>query len=154
MLLDTASAAKVEAEDTETDKKMLIAIISEGLEPISLVAEKFGRTPFIIIYDTEKNTFESFRNPYLNILGGAGIQTSQFIIEKNVASVITTEIGLNPLRLLKSAGVEVYSCPKKQVKEVVKEFVEGKLPTIQQEPFRNFGRKRGGRKRRNRNKNS
>ena len=132
---------------------MLIAIASEGLDTDSLVAEKFGRTPYIIFYDTEKNTFESLRNPYANIFGGAGIQTSQFIIEKNVIAVITTEIGINPLRLMESAGVEVYSCSKMQIKEVVNQFVEGKLSIIKQDSSQQVGREGRGRKRRNRNKN-
>ncbi len=133
---------------------MLIAITSEGLAPSSLVAEKFGKAPFIIIYDTDTNTFEPLRNPYANLVGGAGIQTSQFIIERNVGILIASEIGLNPLRLLNSANVEVYSCFKKQVKEVVKEFVEGKLSSIKNESFQNFGRKGWGRKRRDRNNKS
>ena len=128
---------------------MLIAIASEGLDPDSLVAEKFGRTPFIIFYDTEKNTFESLRNPYANLFGGAGIQTSQLIIEKNAAAVITTDISLNPLRLLKSADVKVYSCPRKQVLEAAKEFMEEKLLAVEQESKLNFGRRRCGKKRRN-----
>ncbi len=130
---------------------MLIAITSEGMDPDSLVTEKFGRTPFIIIYDTEKSTFESLRNPYTKIFGGAGIQTSQFIIEKNVAAVITIEIGIPPFRLIESAGVEVYSCSKMQVKEVADQFVEGKLSIINQDEFRKVGKEGRGRKRRNRN---
>ena len=132
---------------------MLIAITSEGLAPSSLVAEKFGKTPFIIIYDTDTNTFESLRNPYAILFGGAGIQTAQFIIGKNVAAVITIDISLNPLRLLKSANVEVYSCFKTQVKEVVKEFVEGKLSIVKEVSIQYFGIKIHGRRKRNRNKN-
>ncbi len=125
---------------------MLIAITSDGLEPTSLVAEKFGRTPFLIFYETQKNTFEPLRNPYANLFGGAGIQTSQLIIEKNVDAVITIEIGLNPLRLLKSANVKVYSCSKKQVTDVVKDFMDNKLTIIGQELIMNHGRKRHMRK--------
>jgi predicted Fe-Mo cluster-binding NifX family protein len=131
---------------------MLIAIASEGLDPNSLVADKFGRTPYIIFYDIEKNTFESLRNPYANIFGGAGIQTAQFIIEKNAIAVITTEIGINPLRLMESAGVEVYSCSKKQIKEVAHQFVEGKLSIIRQDSSQQVSKEVRGRKRRNRNK--
>lgn len=132
---------------------MLVAITSEGLDSSSLVAEKFGRTPFIIFYDTEKNTFESFRNPYVNLFGGAGIQTSQLVIEKNAGAVITIDIGLNPLRLLKSADVKVYSCSRKKVMAVVKEFMEEILPEVELESNMNFGRKRHGKKGRNWNKN-
>ena len=130
---------------------MLIAITSESMDLNSSVAEKFGRTPFIIFYDTEKNTFEFLRNPYANIFGEAGIQTAQFMIEKNAGAVITTEIGIHPLRLLESANVKVYSCAKEQVEEIVNQFVEGKLPIVQHESSQKVVS--GGRKRRNRDKN-
>ena len=132
---------------------MLIAITSESMGLNSSVAEKFGRTPFVVFYDTEKNTFEFLRNPYANIFGGAGIQTAQFMIEKNAGAVITTEIGIHPLRLLESADVKVYSCAKKQVEEIVNQFVEGKLPIVQHGYSQKVSRGVIGRKRRNRNKN-
>jgi len=133
---------------------MLIAITSEGLDPGSFVAEKFGRTPFIIFYDTDKNTLESLRNPYINSFGGAGVQTAQFIIGKNAEAVITIDIGLGPLRLLNSAEIEVYACRKMSIKEAANEFVEKKLWIIKQESFKNFVRNEWGGKRRNRNRNS
>ncbi|MFA6978617.1 MAG: NifB/NifX family molybdenum-iron cluster-binding protein [Ignavibacteriaceae bacterium] len=122
---------------------MLIAITSESMDLNSFVAEKFGRTPFVIFYDTEKNTFEFLRNPYANIFGGAGIQTAQFMIEKNAGAVITIEIGVHPLRLLESANVKVYSCAKKQVEEIVNQFVKGKLLIIKHESSKEIGRKEG-----------
>ena len=131
---------------------MLIAIASEGMELDSLVAEKFGRTPYIIFYDTEKNTFESLRNPYANVFGGAGIQTAQFIIEKNVVAVIISEIGIHPLRVLESAGVNVYTSLRIHVKETVDQFVEGKLSLIRQDLSQQVGREGRGRRRKNRNK--
>jgi len=130
---------------------MLIAITSESMDLNSSVAEKFGRTPFIIFYDTEKNTFEFLRNPYANIFGEAGIQTAQFMIEKNAGAVITPEIGIHPLRLLESANVKVYSCAKEQVEEIVNQFVEGRLSIVEHESFQKVGRR--GRTRRNRDKN-
>jgi predicted Fe-Mo cluster-binding NifX family protein len=132
---------------------MIIAIASEGLDPGSLVAEKFGRADFITFYDTEKNTFEFLRNPYANLCGGAGIQTSQFVIENNVAAVIAIDIGLNPFRLLRSADVEIYSCSKIRVEEVVNEFVEGKLSITKQELFHELDKHGCGRQRRNRKRN-
>lgn len=125
---------------------MLIAITSEGMELNSLVAEKFGRTPFIIFYDNEKNTFESIRNPYANSLGGAGIQTSQILIEKNASAVITIEIGLNLILLLQSANIKVYSCSRKKVIEVIKDYNEGKLSECLKGTKINFSRKRHRRK--------
>jgi len=115
-----------------------------------MVAEKFGRAPFIFLFNTEENSSEFLRNPYADLFGGAGIQTAQFIIEKNVSAVITVDIGPNPLRFLQSTNVKVYACLRKQIQEVLKEFLEEKLPEVEQEAIIGIGRKRH--KRRNRNR--
>ncbi len=112
---------------------MLIAITSEGSEPSSLVANIFGKAPFIIIYDHGKNKFESFHNPYSKLLGGAGIQISQLIIEKNVEALITCDVGLNTFRLLQSADIKVFLCQKKPVIEIVKDYFENKLHEYKQQ---------------------
>jgi len=130
---------------------MLIAVTSEGLDPSSLVAEKFGSAPFIIFYNIEETVFESLRNPYSNLLGSAGIQTAQLIIEKNTNVVIAINIGINPHRLLRSANVKVYSCTKIQVQKAIKEFIEGKLSVVKQESLQYFG-KAARQRRRHRNK--
>ncbi len=127
---------------------MVIAIMSEGPDTDSSAAEKFGRAPFLILYNRDENTFESLRNPYVNVYGGAGIQTSQLIIENNVNYVITTEIGINALRFLNCGGIEVYGCTKRQIKEIVKGFNEEKLQVIKQSSLQSFERKRKRRKRR------
>lgn len=121
---------------------MLIAITSEGPELNSLVAEKFGKSPFIIFFDTGNNTSESLCNPYANLFDGAGIQTAQFIIEHNSSLVITVEIGSNPLRFLNSTGIKVYSCSKKEVRLVVQEFLEEKLSEVEQGSTVNLSRRR------------
>lgn len=133
---------------------MLIAIPSEGIEPISLVAEKFGRTPFIIFYDVERDSFESLRNPYANIFGGAGIQIAQLIIERNVEAVISFDIGISSLRILKSANIEVYSCKKIKVQEAVNEFKNGKLQKVEFVFTAKFGNRMMKKKRKNWNKNN
>ena len=133
---------------------MLIAIPSEGLELSSLVAEKFGRTPFIIFYDSERVSFESLRNPYANIFGGAGIQTAQLIIERNSAAVISIDIGVSSLRLLKSANIEVYSCNKIKVQEAVNEFNKGKLQKVDFVLAPKFGNRMKKRKRKNWNRDN
>lgn len=131
---------------------MLIAITAESPDTDSMVAEKFGRAPFIIIYDTVKNTSEYLHNPFVNLYGGAGIQTSQFIIENNVEAVITKDIGPNPLRFLKSADIKVYLCAGGKIIDVIKDFIQMNLIEVKQESMVNtVGRRQKG-KRRNRHR--
>ncbi|MBU2492960.1 MAG: NifB/NifX family molybdenum-iron cluster-binding protein [Bacteroidetes bacterium] len=131
---------------------MLIAITAESPDTDSKIAEKFGRAPFIIIYDTVNNTSEYLHNPFINLYGGAGIQTSQFIIENNVEAVITKDIGPNPLRFLKSADIKVYLCTGGKIIDAIKDFIQMNLIEVKQESMVNtVGRRQKG-KRRNRHR--
>jgi predicted Fe-Mo cluster-binding NifX family protein len=111
---------------------MLIAITSEGESPDSLVAEKLGRTPFLAFYDTANNAFEFLRNPYINTCGGAGIQIAQLIIENNATAVITSYIGKHSFRILKAADIEIYSCSRKKISEIIDDYEENKLIPAEQ----------------------
>ena len=109
---------------------MLVAVTSEGYDLSSQLAERFTRSPFIIFKNTEDESFESLRNPYSEICGGAGIQTAQLVIEKNANAVIACEIGLNSFRLLQSAKVKIYSCAKIKIEDALTEFRSGKLQEL------------------------
>jgi predicted Fe-Mo cluster-binding NifX family protein len=107
------------------------------------ISEVFGGCSHYYIYDTENKTEEILSNPYFIELGGAGIQSSHFLIDLNVDVLITKKIGINPLRFLISANVKVYKCNAVDVNEVIKLFDEGQLTELKSvnEKF-SFGRKR------------
>jgi len=133
---------------------MLIAITSDGQDLNSPVAEKFGKSPFIIFYETENNSFQSIPNPYLNIFGGAGIQTAQFIIEKNVTAVITSKVESNAFHFLNTAGIKIYYCSKEKVIDIVNKFNDRKLQIIKDGNNEKVSKKGGERERRRyRNRN-
>ena len=132
---------------------MLVAVTSKGSNLSSLVAEKFGKTPFILVYDTKIKKYEFLRNPYSNLFGGAGIQTCQFLIEKNVDVVITHDIGENALRLLQSADIKVYVSARKKVEPAINDYIYGKLFELKTDKLNTENRKRYERKLCKRNKN-
>jgi predicted Fe-Mo cluster-binding NifX family protein len=127
---------------------MLIAITSDGQDLNSQLAKKFGKSPFIILYETENNSFQSFPNPYVNIFGGAEIQTAQFIIEKNVAAVITSELESNAFHFLKTAGIKIYYCSKEKIIDIVNKFNDRKLQIIKDGYIEKISKKGGERERR------
>ncbi len=106
---------------------MLIAITSEGLGKDSLIPKNFRKAPCIVFYDVEKKYYQSFKNPFSNLFGGSGIQTCQFIIEKNTNVLIADGIEPSILRLLDSADIKVYCGNNKKIKEAVNEYLENKL---------------------------
>jgi len=61
---------------------MKIAISSSGTSLDSNVDPRFGRCQYYIIYDTNTDSFEYVDNESRQAMGGAGIQASQFLVNK------------------------------------------------------------------------
>ncbi|MBX3007324.1 MAG: NifB/NifX family molybdenum-iron cluster-binding protein [Melioribacteraceae bacterium] len=85
-----------------------IAVAIEKPEKSSPISEIFGRSKFFLIHNTEDDSEEIISNPFANELGGVGIQSVRFLIEKNVDAVIVKKIGINPYRFFTSANIKVY----------------------------------------------
>lgn len=109
---------------------MFIAIASTGKELTSLVAESFGRSEYFIFFNTDGKNYKALRNPFSGLLDGAGIQTAQFIIEKNVSAVITGNIGINSMKTLKSADVRIFICDNSVVRKVIDDYLKGYITEI------------------------
>ena len=120
------------AEDKYVVKKIAVAIeIPENSSPIS---EIFGRCNKFLFYNQQTNTQEFITNPFKSELGGAGIQSAKFLIENEVDLVIVKQIGINPLRFLKSANIKVFECKDGNATEALNKLKEGKLSQIENDP--------------------
>ena len=79
---------------------MKICITSEGNTLGSKVDCRFGRCQYFIIVDTETFEFEVIKNPNLESMGGAGIQSAQLVASKRVKAVLTGNVGPNAFQTL------------------------------------------------------
>lgn len=86
---------------------MKICITSSGDSLESQIDQRFGRCSFFIIYDNKNGTFEAVANSSINAGSGAGIQSAQFVIDKQVSMVITGEIGPKAEQVLKNANIRI-----------------------------------------------
>jgi predicted Fe-Mo cluster-binding NifX family protein len=109
---------------------MIVAITSSGKTPESSVDPRFGRCPYYLLYDTDKDTFEAINNSGQSAYGGAGVQAAQAVSDMNADVLITTNIGPNAFRVLDSAGIKVYSGVSGTVKEAIDNFKKGTLGLI------------------------
>jgi predicted Fe-Mo cluster-binding NifX family protein len=109
---------------------MIIAIASAGKELNSLIAESFGRSEYFTFYNTDEKNCTTLRNPFSELLDGAGIQTAQFVIENNVASVIVNRIGIKSFRTLKSAEVNIFKCLNNNLEKTIEDYLQGYLKEI------------------------
>jgi len=84
-----------------------IAISSTGQKLSSQVDARFGRCPYFIFVDPGTKEFEVSENPNVNVMGGAGIQTAQFVANKGIEVVLTGSCGPNAFQTLQAAGVKI-----------------------------------------------
>ncbi len=110
---------------------MKICISSQGNTLDSQVDPRFGRCQYFIIVDTDTLEFESVKNPNIDAMGGAGIQSGQLIASKNVKAVLTGNVGPNAFQTLQAVGIEVITGISGSVKEAIEKYKKGNFTVAQ-----------------------
>jgi len=110
---------------------MKICVTSEGSNLDSKVDSRFGRCQYFIIVDTDTLAFEAIQNPNIETVGGAGIQSGQFVTEKKIKTVLTGNVGPNAFQTLQSAGIDVVTGVLGTVKEGIERYKKGELKPTQ-----------------------
>ena len=106
---------------------MKICVTSQGDNLEAQVDPRFGRCPYFIIIDTDTSEFEAVQNPNVTGMGGVGVQSGQFMSEKQVKAVLTGNVGPNAFRTLQAAGIDVITGISGSVKEAVEKYKNGEL---------------------------
>ena len=109
---------------------MIIAMPVEEKTKETGVCPSFGRTPYFMIYDTEKKEARFLDNSAIAATGGAGIKASQAIVDEKAATVLTPRLGSNALDVLDSAGVKVYRTAEGSAMENIDAFLAGRLAPL------------------------
>ena len=105
---------------------MKIAISSAGPDLGSDVDPRFGRCAYLIFYDTDTGDWEAVSNANRDAAGGAGIRTSQLVIDRGAEAVVTGNIGPNAMQVL-SGRVKVHTGFFGPVEQAIQAFKEGSL---------------------------
>ena len=95
---------------------------------------RFGRAAHFCIVDLETDNWESYPNPAINATGGAGVQASQFVVEKDAQVVISGDFGPNAYMTLSAASVRMFLAPAGEqlaVREVIDRFQAGQLEEVE-----------------------
>lgn len=101
---------------------MKVAISSTGNSLEATIDQRFGRCAYFVIYDTENHAIEYIPNPNREVEEGAGPASVQLIVSRNVAKIISGEVGMKIKSLLDSYRIQIIVLMKS--KRTIKEIIE------------------------------
>ncbi|MEW6067694.1 MAG: NifB/NifX family molybdenum-iron cluster-binding protein [Nitrospirota bacterium] len=111
---------------------MKICITSQGDTLDSQIDPRFGRCQYFIVVDIDTMEFESIKNPNIDATGGAGIQSGQVMVNKQVKAVITGNVGPNAFQTLHAARIAVITGVSGSVRQAIDKYKKGELKTTQE----------------------
>ncbi len=106
---------------------ILISALTANFD--SPMSSRFGRAPWFIRFDTEKTSWEAIENTGPDQPGGAGVATTQLLIDREAEAIISGRFGPNAKQALQEAGIKMYSvdADRLAVDEVIKQYQSGEL---------------------------
>lgn len=112
---------------------MILLISAKGPNLDSAVEYRFGRSPWLIRFDTDSNQWKAIENPGANQSGGAGVAAAQCVIDQSANSVISGDFGPHAVEAFQAAGIDMrlFIEGVSTVKQAIKYMVEKKLPAFQ-----------------------
>lgn len=111
---------------------MKIAFTTSGSSLDAPLESRFGRAPNLLIYETENGTVEVIDNiRNMNAAQGAGIQSAEKVSRSGAAYLVTGHCGPKAFRVLKSAGVRVFTSSAATISGALEQFRSGELKEAQ-----------------------
>ena len=104
---------------------------SGGLKDV--VIPQFGRArtfTFVEISNGEIVSVEVLQNPAFEMPSGAGVRAAQLVIDKGAKVVITGNVGMKAMDVLKKAGIKIYDGAGLTVEDAIRKFIRGELEEI------------------------
>jgi predicted Fe-Mo cluster-binding NifX family protein len=90
---------------------MLVAYSVDRQGPDSLLDGRFGRCPFFALVDEEHDQVEFVANSGVDAAIGAGTGAAQQLLDREVAAVVTGQVGPKAFEILAAADISVFLAP-------------------------------------------
>ena len=108
---------------------MKICITSQGNDLESPVDPRFGRCRYFVVVDTDNGESEIVENSNKDGMGGVGVQSGQFMAEKQIKAVLTGNVGPNAFQALQAAEIQIITGVSGKVKDVIERYKKGEFET-------------------------
>lgn len=105
--------------------KIVIPVNNNSIK--TTVCTSFGRTPYFLIYDTDKKENVFIDNSAISSQGGAGIKAAQSVIDSGAEVLITPRCGENAAEAINTGGIKIYKTISDSIEENIKAFINGQL---------------------------
>jgi len=107
---------------------MKIAFSTSGETLDAPLDPRFGRAARFLIYDLDSDSFEFVDNQQsLNSAQGAGIQSAGTVARQGVKALVSGHCGPKAFRVLKAAGIGIFTCNAATVREALEAYRAGTL---------------------------
>ncbi|MEE8593905.1 MAG: NifB/NifX family molybdenum-iron cluster-binding protein [Candidatus Bipolaricaulota bacterium] len=104
---------------------MRICITTTGTDLDAQVDAVFGRARYFLLVDPETLEVEAIENgPGAH---GAGVQAAQTMVDKEVGTVLTGNVGPNAFQGLTAAGIQIHICAKGTARDALAAYEAGAL---------------------------
>jgi predicted Fe-Mo cluster-binding NifX family protein len=109
---------------------MKIAISATGKTKEDSLDMRFGRCKYFQIHDTESGKVKILENEGQNASAGAGINTSNQLVDEGIDVIITGNFGPNAFEIIEKAGIKAYKCGNIAISSVLEKYKNNELEEI------------------------
>lgn len=101
---------------------MLIGVSATGPTLVDPVDPVFGRCRYLVFVDPDTMEFEAVENPGITAVGGAGTQAARLLAARQVAALVTGNVGPNAKTILDAANIDVITGVSGSIRDAAEGF--------------------------------
>lgn len=106
---------------------MKIAIPVSTKNETTQMADRFGRSVYYVIYDSDAKAYDFVDNPAIEARSGAGLQAVEFLSTQGVQAVIVPEVGPKADQVLKRLNISIFQGLKIPIFELIEKWKNNQL---------------------------
>ena len=104
---------------------MKVAVSSQGPSPADPFDRRFGRAPYLLVYDTNADSWSTFDNTEnREAQSGAGIGAATKLAASGAIVLVTGHVGPKAEQALQAAGISVFLTDAKTADAALKNYLD------------------------------